>query len=556
MDLIRKYTLMNALEYGGKASPKAVMGKVMGESAELRKDPKKTMELIEEEIKRINAMTMEEQEEELKKLCPEYFVRKEVKEKKELPPLPDAEEGKVVTRLPPEPNGLPHIGNGLSFYFNYYYARRYNGKVILRFDDTNPEKERLEYYEEMKKGIKWLKIDWDEERYESDDVPMLYGYAEKLIAQGDAYVCSCPQSKIKEDRYRNRECECRKRDKTENMGLWKEMLTGKKYILRLRGDMTSQDSQMKDPTLFRVVTTPHPIQGKKYVVWPTYDFACAVEDSILGVTHVLRSNEFHTNLQVHLRDLLGLRHPVILQYSRFNVRGSPASKRQLRPLISKGLVEGWEDIRLTTLKALERRGIVPETVHALAKEMGLSTSEPEIDWSIIEALNRKLIDSQAKRYFFVPDPVRLSVEGAPLLRVQLRLHPDADLGVREVETGETFYISRKDVTDAFRLKDLFNVNVVERGENEVRGVFAGREMKKEVEKIQWVTEKNVKTVVFIPHALFVNGEYNPQSLERVEGVSEEAVNALPVGEIIQFERFGFCRIDKKEETVYACFAHR
>lgn len=554
MDIVRKYALMNALEFGGKASAKAVMGKVMGESAELRKDPSKTMELINEEIARINEMSGEEIEKELKKIYPEYFEKKEVKEKKELPPLPNAE--CVVTRIPPEPNGVPHIGHGLSFYFNYYYARRYNGKVILRFDDTNPEKERLEYYNDMKEGIAWLKIDWDEEHYESDDLPLLYGYAEKLIEQGDAYVCFCPQPKIKEDRYHLRECECRKRSVQENKDLWNHMFEGKKYILRIKGDMKSADSQMRDPTLFRVVKTPHPIQKDKYIVWPTYDFACAIEDSVLGITHVLRSNEFHTKLQNYVRDLLKLRHPIIIQYSRFNVRGSPASKRQLRPLISKGLVEGWDDIRLTTLIALKRRGIVPETIHALAKEMGLSTSEPEIDWSIIEALNRKLIDSRAKRYFFVKDPVKLCVEGAPALQVQLKLHPDVDYGVREIETGNIFYVSREDVRDEFRLKDLFNVKVTERKENEIKGVFMGRDLRKELEKIQWVTDKNVNVKILVPHELFINGEYNPESLEIVEGLAEEAVRELPVGEIIQFERFGFCCIDKIGEKVTACFAHR
>ncbi len=554
MDIIRKYALMNALEYGGKASAKAVMGKVMGDSAELRKDPSKTMELINEEISRINEMTKEEIEEELRKAYPEYFEKKEVKEKKELPPLPNAE--CVVTRIPPEPNGVPHIGHGLSFYFNYYYARRYNGKVILRFDDTNPEKERLEYYNEMKEGIAWLKIDWDEEHYESDDLPLLYEYAEKLIEQGDAYVCFCPQPKIKEDRYHLRECECRKRSAQENKDLWNHMFKGKKCILRIKGDMKSADSQMRDPTLFRVVKTPHPIQKDKYLVWPTYDFACAIEDSVLGITHVLRSNEFHTKLQNYVRDLLKLRHPIIIQYSRFNVRGSPASKRQLRPLISKGLVEGWDDVRLTTLIALKRRGIVPETIHALAKEMGLSTSEPEIDWSIIEALNRKLIDFRAKRYFFVKDPVKLCVEGAPALQVQLKLHPEVDYGVREIKTGGTFYVSREDVQDEFRLKDLFNVKVTEKKENEIKGVFMGRDLRKELEKIQWVTDKNVDVTILVPHELFIRGEYNPESLEIVEGLAEEAVRELPVGEIIQFERFGFCCIDRVGEKVTACFAHR
>ncbi|MGD2246978.1 MAG: glutamate--tRNA ligase [Candidatus Methanofastidiosia archaeon] len=551
-EIIRKYALANAVDYSGEASVKAVMGKVMGESPELRKDPKKTLELIEKVVAAVNKMSIQEQKKELKQVFPAYFEEVE-KVEKELPPLPDADE--VVTRIPPEPNGLPHIGHGLSFYFNYYYARRYNGKVILRFDDTNPEKEKLVYYEKMKEGIKWLKIDWDEEHYESDDLPELYEYVEALFRQNDAYICFCEQSKIKEDRYHMRECECRNRSVKENLALWEDMLKGKEHIVRLKGDMTSPDSQMRDPTLFRVVKTPHPIQKDLFCVWPTYDFACAIEDSILGITHVLRSNEFHTRLQNYIRDRLGLEQPVIIQYSRFNMRGSPASKRRLRPLIVKGLVKGWNDIRLTTLVALKRRGIVPEAIHGLAHEMGLSTSEPEIDWSIIEALNRKIIDPEAHRYFFVPDPVELYLENAPEKTVKLRLHPDFDYGFREVTTGNTFFIPREDVSDEFRLKDLFNVKIT--GENKgLTGEYTGTELQKDMDKIQWVTDNNVKMRILVPHELFVDGEYNPDSLEVVEGLAEEAVKGLSVGDIIQFERFGFCRIDDISEVITACYAHR
>jgi glutamyl-tRNA synthetase len=554
MDIIRKYALINALEYGGKASVKAIMGKVMGESPELRKDPNRTLELIKKETERINGLAQEEQEQELRQLFPDYFEKKSISREKELPPLPGANH--VVTRLPPEPNGVPHIGHGLSFYFNYYYARRYNGRVILRFDDTNPEKEQLRYYEEMKEGIRWLKIDWDEEHYESDDLPLFYTYAEQLIDQNDAYVCFCPQSKIKRDRYEMRDCECRDRDAKENKELWSEMMRGTRFILRLKGEMKSPDPQMRDPTLFRVVTAHHPMQKDAYVVWPTYDFACAIEDSVLGITHVLRSNEFHTTLQNNIRARLGLRDPIIIQYSRFNVKGSPASKRKLRPLIKENLVKGWDDIRLTTLKALKRRGIVPETIHALAVEMGLSTSEPVIDWSIIEALNRKIIDPTSRRYFFVPDPVKVTVEHAPQMTIQLRLHPDHEYGFRTIHTGSVFFIPREDVTGEFRLKDLFNVKIGERGEDGLRGEFTGREMKKGLEKIQWVTEKNVPLTVEVPHELFIDGEYNPGSLEIVEGLAEETVGDLAVDDIVQFERFGFCRIDVTGNKMRACFTHR
>lgn len=555
-ELARKYALANAYEFRGKANMKAVVGKILAERPKLKDDMKAVMATVERTISEVNRLTPEEQKKELESIFPEYFRKEKRETKKELPPLPGVS-GEVVTRLPPEPNGFLHIGHGLSFFFNYYYARRYGGRLILRFEDTNPEKERLEYYEKIKEDIRWLKLDWDEERCVSGDLPALYEYAERLIESEQAYVCECPQEKIKEYRFGKKTCGCRERSNEENKRMWREMFASSKPILRLKGDMKSVDVEMRDPTLFRVVQTPHPIQKEKYRVWPTYDFECSVEDAILGITHVLRSNEFHTHLQNHIRNLLGLRHPTIIQYSRFNVRDSPAAKRKIKPLIEKGIVPGWDDVRLTTLRGLKRRGIVPETIHTLAHEMGLSTSEPEIDWSIIEAINRKIIDPSTRRLFFVPEPVRLIVDGAPEIRVTLNFHPHNDLGVREIETHGIFFVPRSDFVGkeghVVRLKDLYNIKIEEVGED-IHAVFHSRELAK-TEKLQWVTEDCIPISVDVAGSLFINDEYNPQSLVTREGFAERACETLVEGDIVQFERVGFARLDDAR-TLRFVLAHR
>jgi glutamyl-tRNA synthetase len=555
-ELARKHALANAYEFKGKANMKAVVGKILAEKPELKDDMKSVMAAVERTISEVNRLTPEEQKKELENIFPEYFRKEKRETRKELPPLPGVS-GEVVTRLPPEPNGFLHIGHGLSFFFNYYYARRYGGRLILRFEDTNPEKERFEYYERIKEDIQWLKLDWDEERCVSDDLPVLYEYAERLIESGQAYVCECPQEKIKEYRFGKKTCECRERSNEENKRMWREMFASSKPILRLKGDMKSVDVEMRDPTLFRVVQTSHPIQKEKYRVWPTYDFECSIEDAILGITHVLRSNEFHTHLQNYIRNLLGLRHPTIIQYSRFNVRDSPAAKRKIRPLIEKGIVPGWDDVRLTTLRGLKRRGIVPETIHTLAQEMGLSTSEPEIDWSIIEAINRKILDPGTRRLFFVPEPVRLLVDGAPEMRATLSFHPHNDLGVREIETHGIFFVSRNDFVGkeghVVRLKDLYNIKIEEAGED-VHAVFHSRELAK-TEKLQWVTEDCISISVDVAGSLFINDEYNPQSLVTREGFAERACETLVEGDIVQFERVGFARLDDAR-TMRFVLAHR
>ncbi|MFA5559676.1 MAG: glutamate--tRNA ligase family protein, partial [Methanofastidiosum sp.] len=308
--LALKYALINALQYGGTPNSKAVTGKIMAELPEVRKQAKDVILAVEDAINQISKMSNKDIENKLKEVYPEHFSEKpkEKEAPKVLPPLEGAVMGEVVTRLPPEPNGYPHIGHGMSFYFNYYYAKKYDGKVILRFDDTNPKKEKLEYYDAIKQDLKWLKITWNEERNMSDDMQLYYKYALDLINMGKAYVCNCDSEYISKLRYDSKDCPCISNSVQDNLSLWKEMETAEegKYSLRLRGDMASKNTVMRDPTMMRVVDHPHPIQGDKYRIWPVYDFACAIEDSVLGITHVLRSNEFalRIELQDYIRGLL------------------------------------------------------------------------------------------------------------------------------------------------------------------------------------------------------------------------------------------------------------
>ncbi len=559
-DVVYKYSLKNAFDYG-KANEKAVAGKVFKEIPDVRKNPKETLALIREVVERVNSMTKEDIERELNEKFPEMLEEKKKEEKRELPPLPGAKEGEVITRMPPEPNAYPHIGHAISFFFNWYYARRYKGKVILRFDDTNPKKERLEYYDAIKEGIKWLGLDWDIEHHMSDDMEKYYAYARELIEKGKAYVCTCDQETISKNRANGVECPHRNQSVEENLELWEKMLSGDfgegEAILRYKGDMKSKNTVMRDPTLARIIIGEHPLQGNKYIVWPTYDFATAIEDAILGITHVLRSNEFElrNELQRAIRDDLSLRQPEIIHYSRFNVEGVKASKRVIRQLIEEKKVTGWDDPRLITLMGLKRRGIVPETIKELAMELGLSTSQPVISWDTIFAINRKILDPKVNRYFAVVEPVKLLVEEAPKKIATLKNHPNfPERGTREIRTDGLFYISKSDAQklkpgDQLRLKDLYNIEIIHIGEDEISANYLGDAVFKDMPKIQWVTEESVKLKLLVPEMLFVGDEYNPDSLRELEMLGEKALDNLNIDEIVQLERVGFARKDSKDTFI-------
>ncbi|MHC1604711.1 MAG: glutamate--tRNA ligase [Candidatus Methanofastidiosia archaeon] len=561
---IREIVLKNAVVHGGKAETKAVVNKLLGQSPELRSRTGEIIPLINRIIAEVNRMALEEQKSQIMAIDKSFFSSQR-KEKKELPPLPDARDGKVVTRLPPEPNGYPHIGHGLSFYFNYYYAKRYDGKVVLRFDDTNPKAEKLEFYEAIRKDLEWMGLEWDAEHNMSDDMEAYYVYASKLVEMGKAYICKCPSDKVSKLRFGGNPCPCREWTVEENTTLWEKLFDAREgeCVLRLKGDMSSKNTAMRDPTMFRIIDYPHPIYGNKYRVWPVYDFACAIEDSILGITHVLRSNEFalRIELQDTIREMLGLRSPQTIQYSRFTIRGTPTAKRLIRPLIENGIVTGWDDPRLVTLRGLKRRGIVPQTIRGLAREMGLSTAEPEIDWSLVESINRKIIDPTSKRFFYVEDPVGLKVDGIVSENVSLRMHPEKELGARELHIDGDFFITRDDandlkVGDIVRLKDLCNIKIRSIGKMVESFRCEENVNIKDIKKIHWVPRDCVRVRVMMPSSLYNGKDINPLSLRWSDGFGEKSITALDAGEIVQFERFGFVRIDSKKDGIQAILSHR
>jgi glutamyl-tRNA synthetase len=561
-EIAKKHALKNAFDYG-RADAGAVVGKVMAEFPDAKKEMKKTMEAIRAAVAEVNKMKGEAVEKEVKKY---EFAEKKHEEGEHKLKLEGAVHGKVVTRFLPEPNGPAHIGHAKAALLSYEAANQYGGKCILRWDDTNPETEEQEYVDAIRSDLRWLGLEFFSEGFNSDKMPKFYEYAEKLVERGDAYVCTCAKKKINEDREKGIACACRDRNSEENDSFWKKMLDKKiakgEAILRLKADMQSLNTVMRDPTLFRVITASHYRQGKKYVVWPTYDFEASISDSLEGVTHALRSKEYELRdeLYYYILDRLALRKPVVYDFSRLNIRGTVLSKRFLKPLIEKKLVSGWDDPRLPTLAGLRRRGILPEAIKNFVLSFGLSKVESEPTWDALLSENRKLVDGIAERYFFVKEPVKLKVAEIRRQDVRMPKHPSQDLGERILRVDGNYLIPRQDVEEMWAgetiaLKQHAFVKIVKKGKELEGKKVELEEVPKKI--VQWVPEKDgMKATVLVPGDLFVNEKFNPESLREEKGVCERNCAQLKEGQVIQFERYGFVALDKKKknslEFVWSC----
>lgn len=570
--LIKILALRNSIEHEGKAHAEAVVSKVVASRPDLRNQIRNLLTDIRAIVQRINSLTIPEQKLLLEELAPNELDRKPaagVPENLEshLPPLKGAEHGMVITRFPPEPNGYPHIGHAKAAIIDEEYARMYGGKLILRFDDTNPLKEKTEYYDAIRDGLEWLGVKPDLVKNTSDDIELLHEYGSKLVELGGAYVCTCSQEKIRDLRSKGVSCECRKVDGASMHERAEKFFDGSyrqnEAVVRFRGNMDDQNTAMRDPTLFRIIEANHPRLGDKIRVWPTYDFAAPIEDSVDGVTHAMRTKEYELRNELYFAILerLGLRKPSMIEFSRLEFEGIPVSKRKLRPLIEDGTIKSWNDPRLPTLAAFRRRGFSPVAIRKFVISLGLTLAETKPPFEALEAFNRKLIDPISPRLFYVKDPVEIHIDGGPENEVVLKNHPtDVTLGTRSVKVQDSFFIAANDaaaleIGNEIRLIELYNVKVtaIEKSNDRVQSiaaVAAGNEIRQSMPKIQWVAKNDAMAYnVIIAKALYTGDQYNPQSLEVCRGYVESFVSTLRPGAIIQFVRFGFCRIDDSHTAI-------
>ena len=389
-------------------------------------------------------------------VSPSYdFIRTIVKE--------DIEAGKyggrVHTRFPPEPNGYLHIGHAKSICLNFGIASEFSGRCNLRFDDTNPIKEEVEYVESIKKDVQWLGFAWDDtEYYASDYFQHLYQYAAELIKKGTAYVCDLTSQEIRE--YRGtltepgRESPYRNRPVEENLELFERMRNGEfpdgSRTLRAKIDMKSGNINMRDPVIYRILHAAHHRSGDTWCIYPMYDFAHCFSDSIEKITHSICTLEFedHRPLYDWFLDQLGVYHPQQIEFARLNLSYTVLSKRKLIELVENGFVSGWDDPRMPTISGLRRRGYTPEAVRNFCDRIGVAKRDSMVDMALLEYCIREDLNKQAPRVMAVLHPIRVVIENYPEdLAEELEAinNPeDPAMGTRQVPFSRVLYIEHDD----------------------------------------------------------------------------------------------------------------
>ncbi len=548
-ELLTKYALQNAIFYEGKANPGAVMGKVMAAEPELKKKAKEVGALVREIVSEINKLNLETQKKMLEDVAPELMERKKKEKSHELPELKNAEKG-VVMRMAPYPSGPLHIGNARMAILNDEYVKRYGGKLFLVYDDTIGSSEKLpdtEAYGLIAEGLKWMGVNYDDAFYKSDRLELFYEWAEKLIKLDGAYVCECPAEEMRKNREQGIECEHRHRSVEENLAKWKEMLAGKydegKAILRIKTDMKHPNPAFRDRVLFRISKRDHPRVGDKYHVWPLLEFSWAVDDHVLGMTHVLRGKDLVMEdlMERHLWKTFGIDGPEFIHYGMLRIKEAKLSKSKSSKEVKSGEFTGWDDPRTWSLQSLKRRGIKPEAIRSFILSFGLSQNDIEVPAENLYSENRKLLDADTPRRMFVPDPVKIKVKNPPDLKeVELTNHPKEDLGTRKITVADEIYISKEDFEKLegkeIRLKDLFNVILDE--ESEFTDI-----PNKDIPRIQWVSEPVDTEVVMVDGSV-------------KKGFGERSLLDFKPDDMVQFERFGFVRIDSVNGgKVVAYYAH-
>jgi glutamyl-tRNA synthetase len=546
-----KYALQNAVKFGS-ARPDAVAKKLLAIFPELRSTSEEVMKTAEEAVKKANELGAENARKKLEEIAPELLVE-ERKEPNRGPPELE-HKGKVVMRFAPNPNGPPTLGSARGIVINAAYAKRYSGKFIIRFDDTDPltKKPLAEAYQWYLEDCEWLGAKPDEVVYASERIETYYGYAEELISKGAAYVCTCPKEWFKSYKDAGQACTHRATSVEENRTLWKNMLGGAykegEAVLRIKTDMTHPNPALRDWVAFRVIRAAHPRVEHRYTIWPTLDFESAIEDHLLGTTHILRGKDLADSekRQEFVYNYMGWDYPETLLWGKIKIHEfGKFSTSLLRKDIENGKYTGWDDPKLPTLRALQKRGIKPEAVWNFMLSLGLGENELSISMENLYAENRKLIDPIANRYFFVWSPVKMEVPGVGKKVAKVHLHPDRN-EMKNLSVDGSVFVCQEDTAklkpgDKIRLKDFCNVEII--STEPLKVSFAGEDVVKGIRIIQWTpTEDKMNVRVITP-----DGE--------ITGFGESGIKK-EVGNVVQFERFGFVRIDSIEDgTAIAYFTH-
>ncbi|WP_432645657.1 glutamate--tRNA ligase [Methanobrevibacter sp.] len=550
--IVFKHALLNAAKHKGNANPGAVMGSIMSNEPELRSKAKEIGPLAGKIVAQVNALSPDEQASEMEKFGVEVQEKKAKAKEVGLQELPGTHEN-IVLRFAPNPSGPLHIGHSRAAVPNAEYVKRHNGKLILRIEDTDPKRVFEPAYEMIPEDLAWLGIEPDEIVYQSDRFEIYYDYARQLIEKGAAYMCTCDGATFKELKDNCKPCPCRDNSVEENLALWEKFDTMKtgEAVLRVKTDINHKNPAIRDWVAMRLVDEEHPRMGNKYRVYPMMNFSVSVDDHLMGMTHVLRGKDHLANSekQKYLYGHMGWDLPEFIHYGRLKMEDIALSTSKAMAGIEDGTYSGWDDPRLGTLRAIARRGIDPRTIYNLITEIGVKMADSAISWKKIYGLNRNFIEPIANRYFFCENPVKIEVDGYEDGEVSIErpLHADhMDRGNRILPFDGSVYLAKEDIANGlFRLMDAVNVEISGDNVNYHSTSFEdARDAKARI--IQWVpTNDNLNVKIVMDDASIKTG------------LGESALSDLKVGDIVQFERVGFARLDEiKDDELIFYYAHK
>ena len=553
-EMILKYALQNAIQHGGKANYKAVMGKIMAENPELRRRAKELISEVKKIVEDVNSLTVEEMRRKLEEIAPELLERKKKEEKKELEDLPNVT-GEVRMRLAPSPSGPMHLGQSRMAILNDEYVKRYGGTLFLRIEDTNPHNILPEAYDMIPEDLNWLGVNIHEIVIQSDRFDMYYDYAKKLLKMGKAYITTVPADKWRKLKAEGKATPDRELSVEEQIERWEKMLGGEyddgEAVYVVKTDLHHPNPAIRDWAAFRIVKdAEHPRVGNKYIVYPLMNFSVAVDDHELNLTHVLRGKDHLNNTyrQMYLYDYFGWKKPEYIHYGWVMMKNTILKTSLIKEGIMKGEYMGWDDPRLGTLRALAKRGIQPEAIRRYWIEVGLKSVDIEFSWDTLYAYNREIVDSKAHRYFFVWNPLEVEIRGIKTVKSRAPLHPSENLGYREYTIHDPVRVSVvreewKNIKegDIVRLKDLCNVikreDFAEYAGNDLSVIKSGARI------IHWIPPNSIPAEIIMPDGKVYRGFAEPL-VEREDG------------KIVQFERFGFCKLEIKNGNITGYFAHK
>jgi glutamyl-tRNA synthetase len=572
-EVIHKLALLNAVNYNGKAQTGPVIGKLLAEKPDLKAKVKEMGPVVAEIIKQVNKLSPKEQRKIVENNWPELLVKEKVEEEKRLPKLANVERyERVVTRFSPNPDCAIHLGSARAIVLCSEYAKMYKGSFILRFEDTDPRLKRsaLMFYDMIREDLAWLDCKPDKEFIQSDRITIYYEYTEKLLKDGNAYVCTCKPEAFRKKMLKHKPCPDRDLPPKDHLARWHKMLNGTykegEAVVRVKTDLNHPNPAVRDWPALRIIDPekhPHPRVGSKYRVWPLYNLAAGLDDHLMGISHIIRGKEHLTNQvrQEFMYHHLGWKYPETIHYGRMKITGAFLSKSKILAAMREGKFKSWDDPRLATFAALRRRGIQPEAIKRMIVDVGPKTQDVTLSWDNLYAYNRKLIDPAANRYFFIHNPLKLTVKDVPRdFSARLPLHPThPERGYREIavkpENGKaTFNVSSSDLglfrkDGTVRLMELFNVKIAKKGKEGIEAVFQSQ-------SYEDARKLNAPLIHWLPADIGIPCEVVLPDASLAKGVAEDECKKLRQGDIVQFERFGFVRIDSVGEVLVAYSAHR